>query len=86
MIDSYVNGTQWYRLYSDGWLEQGGVVGSGDNMTVILLKPYSNTDYTIQISAKNGGSATYYTPLTNATSTQQGESIPGIAHAVSIEI
>lgn len=24
LIESYQNGTSWYRLYSDGWCEQGG--------------------------------------------------------------
>lgn len=24
LVKSYSNGTQWYRLYADGWCEQGG--------------------------------------------------------------
>ncbi len=43
LIDSYVNGTSWYRVYSDGWCEQGGIieinpnkVGGGHYSTKIL--------------------------------------------------
>ena len=26
LVETYVEGTKWYRLYSDGWIEQGGTV------------------------------------------------------------
>lgn len=44
MIKTYRNGTSWYRIYSDGWCEQGGLCGGG---TTTLLKPYPTTNYTI---------------------------------------
>lgn len=28
LITAYINGTTWYRLYSDGWIEQGGYVAT----------------------------------------------------------
>ena len=40
----------WYRKWSDGWLEQGGfcnVTSSWDIITVNLLKPMKNTNYTV---------------------------------------
>lgn len=57
IVETYVNGTSWYRVYSDGWCEQGGTLASGsqDNtiVTVTFLKPFANTNYCI---FKNMGS------------------------------
>lgn len=53
LTESYVNGTSWYRVYSDGWCEQGGKTGtrSGDGyLDVTFLKPFSNTNYSVQQS------------------------------------
>ena len=48
LIESYINGDNWYRIYSDGWCEQGGkVITTDQNVTVNLLKPYSNSDYSL---------------------------------------
>lgn len=44
------DGNQWYRKWSDGWIEQGGVsTGAADNTgaTINLLQSYSNTNYTL---------------------------------------
>ncbi len=39
----------WYTVYSDGWIEQGGVTTT--NKTVVTyLKPFSNTNYTINMT------------------------------------
>ncbi|MBR4106182.1 MAG: hypothetical protein IKK52_02645 [Alphaproteobacteria bacterium] len=47
IIETYVNGTSWYRVYSDGWCEQGGraTVPQGANVDITFLIPYANTDY-----------------------------------------
>ena len=40
----------WYRKWSDGWLEQGGFCNAtavGAEITVNLLKPMKNTNYTV---------------------------------------
>ena len=40
----------WYRKWSDGWLEQGGVCNATSSaivITVNLLKPMKNTNYTV---------------------------------------
>lgn len=52
LTDSYYNSTtgDWYRVYSDGWVEQGGyLANTSDNQqrTITLLKPFNNTYYTI---------------------------------------
>jgi hypothetical protein len=62
VVETYVNGSSWYRIWSDGWLEQGGVGGdattivmseTGKNNTVTFLKPFKNTKYSLV--AINGG-------------------------------
>lgn len=40
------SGTAWYRVWSDGWIEQGGH-GTGDTCT--FNKSFSNTDYTFNV-------------------------------------
>jgi hypothetical protein len=51
VIETYTNGTSWYRVWSDGWCEQGGISiidGSGDGIvTTNFLKPFKDTNYTI---------------------------------------
>lgn len=49
VVETYVNGTDWYRVYSDGWVEQGGQLSSLGTtaVTVTLLKPFADTNYTI---------------------------------------
>jgi len=41
VISTYVNGTSWYRIYSDGWCEQGGEIGTGTT-TVTFLKTFAS--------------------------------------------
>lgn len=53
VIETYQNGTSWYRVWSDGWCEQGGIVSVNYNnstASVTLLKKYINTNYNILLS------------------------------------
>lgn len=67
LTQSYVNGTSWYRVYSDGWCEQGGqtvnIVGS-QSETTIFLKSFANTNYCIHICPVGA-----YTPTGEANNT-----------------
>lgn len=49
VVATYRKGTEWYRVWSDGWVEQGGcaVTSSGRGVSVTLLKPYADRNYTI---------------------------------------
>lgn len=49
VVESYSNGTEWYRLYKSGWLEQGGEVYHNvkETHTVNLLVPYRDTYYNV---------------------------------------
>lgn len=63
IVETYVNGTSWYRVYSDGWCEQGGMQTTNltnNNATVLLLKTMSNTNYSIQISPLKASSSNSY--------------------------
>jgi hypothetical protein len=48
IVENYKSGNNWYRVWSDGWIEQGGyVVPSGGISIITFLKPFTTTDYTI---------------------------------------
>lgn len=52
VVETYSNGTSWYRIYSDGWCEQGGrtVYGTSETVTVNLLKEMRDTNYSCQVT------------------------------------
>ena len=53
IVEGYRLGKNWYRLYSDGWIEQGGYVAlSGTNaaVTVSLLKNMADSNYSVIVS------------------------------------
>ena len=60
---TYQNGTSWYRIYSDGWCEQGGYVNQSANpVTVTFLKPFKNANYTMSFGMnRNGVNSAYAT-------------------------
>ena len=58
VTETYSNGTSWYRVWSDGWIEQGGYwVGNPQNYTVeiSLLKPYKTWEYHVSLSGHEDG-------------------------------
>lgn len=57
----------WYRVWSDGWVEQGGVIKAGSNNTIIISfpKPFKDTSYFVSIptlfyTGGLTGNAAYY--------------------------
>lgn len=65
VVESQVNSDgSWYRKYKSGWLEQGGGFGSNDGVDTIvtLLKPYTDTTYSIMVGQMIGtsGDPTYW--------------------------
>lgn len=56
-VESYQSGTSWYRVYSDGWCEQGGIINTSSDAayTMTLLKPFVNTNYQVFITRKTTG-------------------------------
>lgn len=64
VTETYVNGTSWYRIWSDGWCEQGGRI-TGTSIT--FLQSFVNTNYSfsgVSINANSGGAASTVTNLT----------------------
>lgn len=54
VTETHVSGTQGYRVWSDGFIEQWGKVHvSGENRdnTLTFQKPFKNTNYNIQTAA-----------------------------------
>lgn len=49
IVETYVNGTSWYRIYSDGWCEQGGTLTPTNNFSYVLnfLVSFKDTNYYI---------------------------------------
>ena len=63
VVESYTDEDgNWYRVYSDGWIEQGGnqTLGSANSWVGIsLLKEMANTRYTIRANI-SGEAKTFY--------------------------
>ena len=53
VIETYNDGTNWYRKWSDGWLEQGGIRLKTTNYPVedfTLIVPFKNVNYYVLCS------------------------------------
>ncbi len=57
ITETYQSGNSWYRIWSDGWCEQGGVKQAG-SVNVTFLKMFNNTNYCFVI---------YYNSVNNAS-------------------
>lgn len=76
LVEKYKNGTEWYRVYSDGWCEQGGTVSLNECSTAVVTynKVFSGTNYSLSAIQTNLSTAAdtevgiQFTP----TSTSQG--------------
>lgn len=54
VTETHVSGTQGYRVWSDGFIEQWGKVyvsGENSNNTLTFQKPFKDTNYNIQTAA-----------------------------------
>ena len=77
IVETYKNGTSWYRVWSDGFKEQAGYQASGSafaDVTVAFLKPFSNANYTFLRNIKRNpnktdGAVGGWTGYTNKTAT-----------------
>lgn len=59
VVDTYVSGSSWYRVWSDGWVEQGGfATRSAATQTVTFPKAFVDTNYNVQISPRHTADST----------------------------
>ena len=58
VVETSVNGTQWYRKYKSGWLEQGGrITTTGASGTITYPKAFKDTNYSIATIEGDGKTA-----------------------------
>lgn len=79
VVETYKNGTSWYRIYSDGWCEQGGYFTcSSAGQILTFLKQFTDINYTITASGGTNkfGTISFYdrTPSQVATWTSDDDS------------
>ena len=71
VIKTYHSGVDWYRVYSDGWCEQGQMfqtIANGTNIT--FLKPFASNSYSLSTTNVGAGVSGYGGfQITNITST-----------------
>ena len=71
VIDSSFGTSSWYRVWSDGYIEQGGKATlSSGSKTVTFLRAYSGTDYSVFINGTTSQATPgihYDSPKTNSS-------------------
>lgn len=81
LVESYVNNKSWYRIYSDGWCEQGGQITVTEAATnITLLKSYKDNNYNAVGCQANINTAGYHTINVgqyNATQIQIRQNVVG---------
>ena len=56
VVETWNEGTEWYRIWSDGWIEQGG--HKLVHNYIYFIKNFSNTNYIIVGNTSNATSST----------------------------
>ena len=75
VVESWEDGTEWYRLYKSGWVEQGGkYIWDGSTTTpreipITLYKEMFNTLYTVHTTSSNYTAAGYFPWVNSITTT-----------------
>ena len=90
VTDTYSDGNNWYRKYSNGWVEQGGYMDDLYDAKVTLHVPMKNTNYTV-LTGKSYASSTsssavinvYSKTTTNFTVNGRGQGGNGYGEAIS---
>ena len=80
VVQNYRNGASWYRVWSDGWCEQGGIVDNGSatnayHIDVTFLRSFSNTNY-----------SAHATPVTTTTASATASIVNKSASGMTINV
>ena len=70
VVTKYRSGTNWYRVWSDGWIEQGGYLKVDSNGQLLtFLKPFSDVNYTMTAAGteQRFGNVAFYERTTAST-------------------
>ncbi len=63
IIETYTNGSSWYRVFSDGWCEQGGLFGEQytaySEKTFTFLKPFKDDKFYAFCHCSNSSDLNY---------------------------
>ena len=70
VVENYKKGDNWYRVWSDGWIEQGGVAETGVKNTITFLKPFSDTNYTANLTSIGDSGFLYAVAVERTSATQ----------------
>lgn len=62
VVENYLNSNSWYRVWSDGFIEQGGRAtlpgaASTNILTIALLKSFSTSTYSVYLTPQETGTA-----------------------------
>lgn len=59
IVESYNDGTNWYRVYKSGWVEQGGFLANKTSGTWVFLKKFIFQPTLIMTPITNRGGSSY---------------------------
>lgn len=57
LVDTWRDGNSWYRVWSDGWIEQGGIsagIPGNGGLTIYLHRALTTNQYTVLAGPTNG--------------------------------
>lgn len=83
IVEKYASGKDWYRVYADGWCEQGGTVSNAaSSLTVSLLKTFVSTNYSLNVYKRandndTGGYADSHCEVNGGSPYDYGQSTTG---------
>ena len=67
VVESYNDGTNWYRVYKSGRVEQGGYSTGATTKTITFLKPFATETPTITCTGRTGNIVVHTTELSSTT-------------------
>ena len=70
VVETYHSGNDWYRVWSDGWCEQGGYANTNaSSVAVTFLKQFADTNYCRQVTIQGADGQYNYHIITSASAT-----------------
>lgn len=67
VVETYNDGTNWYRVYKSGWVEQGGYSTGATTKTITFLKPFATETPTITCTGRTGNIVVHHTSLSSTS-------------------